>query len=183
MPEYWEKETSTHIFFYGGPFSNWFKCHFFSNFKADGKLIEFNCSEQYMMAAKANLFKDLEIYNLIMKCRDPASQKALGKAVKGFSDEVWLPAARSIVYNGCYDKFFQNDRLFSILMSTGDKILVEGSPTDKLWGVGYHAEDYRITNLNRWTGKNWLGQVLMKVRLDLSNSHNDCFEEIEWDKI
>ena len=32
-------------------------------------------------------------------------------------------------------KFSQNEDLKQILLETGDRILVEGSPYDKIWGV------------------------------------------------
>lgn len=41
------------------------------------------CMEQYMMAAKAELFRDLENQEKILKCSDPKQVKALGRQVWG----------------------------------------------------------------------------------------------------
>ena len=40
------------------------------------------CMEQYMMAAKAELFGDSEIQEQILKCSDPKQIKALGRKVR-----------------------------------------------------------------------------------------------------
>lgn len=180
MTTYWDKETDKYIFFWGGIFSNWFKAPFTSNITATGSLYEFGCTEQYMMACKAHLFEDHETLELILDETDPRKHKDLGKKVKGFKDEIWLPRARSIVYNGCYDKFYQNDKLFSIILSTEDKILVEASPYDKLWGIGLTCADPQALWPNLWLGKNWLGEVLMKVRQDLRDGVEYTFEDIKW---
>jgi ribA/ribD-fused uncharacterized protein len=180
MKKYWEKDNATHIFFYGGVLSNWHPAEFHSNFSADGELIKFNCSEQYFMAAKAKFFKDEEIYELIMKQDYPSDQKYLGKQIRNFDENIWFSKARDIMYVGLYDKFYQNDKLFSILISTGKKILVEASPSDKLWGIGLQPHDPTAIFPNRWKGKNWLGQVLGKVRDDLIAGEENSFKEIKW---
>ena len=47
------------------------------------------CMEQYMMAAKAELFGDKEIRDQILKCSDQKQIKALGRKVRGFEQKVW----------------------------------------------------------------------------------------------
>lgn len=44
------------------------------------------------------------------------------------------------------------------------KTLVEGSPFDKIWGVGIADNDDRILNEANWRGKNLLGKALEEVR-------------------
>lgn len=178
----WEKETNEFIFFHGGVLSNWFKSSFYSNFTIDGELYMFNCSEQYMMAMKAHIFGDEDIKEEIMSINDPRKQKELGRKVKNFDNQVWLTKARDVVYNACFDKFYQNDKLFSILLSTEKKIIAEASSYDNLWGIGLSYNDHKIHWPNQWCGKNWLGQVLMKVRSDLADGDNNCFEEINWNE-
>lgn len=41
---------------------------------------------------------------------------------------------------GNYLKFSQNPELREILLSTGSKMIVEASPSDKIWGIGFDAE-------------------------------------------
>ena len=63
-------------------------------------------------------------------------------------------------------KFGQNEDLKKVLLDTGDKIIAEASPFDKLWGIGID-ETTAIKNKNQWKGLNWLGECLMNVRAQL----------------
>ena len=56
-----------------------------------------------------------------------------------------------------------------IILSTGDKILVEASPYDTIWGVGLGENNDLILDEKNWKGTNFLGEVLMDVRKSLSN--------------
>ena len=62
--------------------------------------------------------------------------KALGRKVRNFDPQVWDKLKYSIVLNGNYYKFTQNKEMMDFLLSTGDKILVEASPVDTIWGIG-----------------------------------------------
>lgn len=158
----WEKETDTNIFFWNGPLSNWWWSPFDDTIVE--KQLHFESVEQFMMATKAYIFADFDIFDKIMKENDPKYQKALGRSVRNFDDVVWKKYARRLVYRGIYSKFNQNPELKALLLSTGDKILVEASPYDHVWGIGVHFD--KVT-LNNWQGQNWLGQILMRVRKDL----------------
>ena len=48
------------------------------------------------------------------------------------------------------------------LLATGDRLLVEASPLDRVWGVGF-TEKNAGANRHRW-GQNLLGKALMVVR-------------------
>lgn len=72
-----------------------------------------------------------------------------------------------------YLKFSQNPDFAAELKSTGNRILIEASPTDKVWGVGMDvesaAEHVQLgialgANDVTWPGRNLLGEALMKVR-------------------
>jgi ribA/ribD-fused uncharacterized protein len=45
--------------------------------------------------------------------------------------------------------------------------MVEASPFDKIWGIGYAADNPKATNRSQWRGTNWLGEVLTQVRTDI----------------
>lgn len=122
------------------------------------------CAEQYMMGMKATLFRDWETKGLILNSNDPREIKRLGRKVKGFVPDVWDRHKRGIVYNGNYAKFSQNDYLTHFLMSTGDKVLVEASPYDTVWGIGLRVENACAKNPATWRGENLLGFALMSVR-------------------
>ena len=66
------------------------------------------------------------------------------------------------MYDGVYAKFSQNPELKTQLLATGEKVLVEASPYDKIWGIGFNKSD-ALTSKAKW-GQNLLGKVLMEVR-------------------
>ncbi len=152
---------SNFIFFYGGPFSQWFASEF------TVLITTYNCAEQYMMARKAIQFNDVESWRAILKADNPRLQKALGRQVHCFDAKVWATVCRKIVYDGNYAKFTQNETLKQILLDTGDNELVEASPYDTVWGIGLGEEDPDRFDKSKWKGTNWLGEELMRVRTAL----------------
>jgi ribA/ribD-fused uncharacterized protein len=138
--------------------SQWYAC----NFCVSG--IEYFTTEQYMMASKALLFKDLNIYQQIFQAKTPQEFKNLGKLVKNYDDAVWNLHKDRIVVEGNYAKFSQNPALKNFLLSTDNKILAEASPYDKIWGIGLEEADDRVLDPTQWQGENHLGFALMKVR-------------------
>jgi ribA/ribD-fused uncharacterized protein len=71
----------------------------------------------------------------------------------------------AIVTQGSYYKFTISDdavNLKEMLLATGERELVEASPLDRIWGVGF-AEKNAESNRHRW-GENLLGKALMSVR-------------------
>jgi ribA/ribD-fused uncharacterized protein len=161
------EKNNKYYFFYKTrhPFSNWHPCKF-----EDEQGNEYNCSEQYMMAQKALLFGDKEIFEEIMEEPSPKFQKELGRKVKGFDSKIWNDNAKKIVYDGCKLKFEQNPNLLNELLNTNGKYLVEASPYDKVWGIGLGEDDPLIYDPKNWKGTNWLGEVLTKLRDDILES-------------
>jgi len=47
--------------------------------------------------------------------------------------------------------------------STADRVLVEASPRDRIWGIGLGRNSDDATNPRRWRGQNLLGFALMEV--------------------
>lgn len=132
----------------------------------------FSC-EQYMMAQKAKLFEDGKVFQMILKCKDPRQQKALGRKVKGFKNSVWNKHKERIVYEGNLAKFSQNEHLKTKLLETKNQRIVEASPHDKIWGIGMKASHPDALNPDKWKGLNLLGQAIMKVRKELSVPNQD----------
>lgn len=127
--------------------------------------LTFNTTEHYMMACKALLFNDLDVFNQILaEPSDMARVKALGREVKNFVEEVWNRHREEIVLNGSLAKFREerNKELRERLLATGEKVLVEASPRDRVWGVGF-GEKRALEAKDRW-GLNLLGHALMKTR-------------------
>lgn len=155
------------------PLSNWHRCRF----EFRGR--QFTCVEQFMMYAKAMLFDDCQVAEAILVAPDPRAQKKLGREVKGFDESVWVEKRESIVTVGCREKFRQNPALATVLLATGDTVLVEASPYDCIWGVGLAWNDPRILDQRRWLGTNLLGKALMKVREILATEGHEmtCYNK------
>ncbi len=129
--------------------------------------ITYCCMEQYMMAEKARLFGDKKTEEKILHCNIPGKIKALGRKVEGFDEEVWQICRYSIVLNGNYYKFSQNQRLWNFLNATKDRVLVEASPYDRIWGIGLAEDKKEAVAPEHWKGINLLGFALIEVREEL----------------
>lgn len=138
--------------------SQWWLC----TFEVDG--VYYNCTEQYMMAEKARLFGDADTLEKILASYEPMEQKKLGRRVQGYDDATWKAHRFDAVLRGNVAKFSQNGKLRDYLLSTGDKILVEASPKDDVWGIGLEESHPDAINPRRWPGMNLLGFALMEVR-------------------
>ena len=68
---------------------------------------------------------------------------------------------------GNVEKFVQNPALKDFLINTQKRILVEASPVDKIWGIGWAADDEQAQTPEQWQGLNLLGFALMEVRQQL----------------
>jgi hypothetical protein len=68
---------------------------------------------------------------------------------------------------GSLAKFGQNQHLLKFPLSTGDAVLVEASPFDKIWGIGMAASDPRARDPMQWCGQSLISFVLIDVREDL----------------
>lgn len=151
-----------------------------SKFEVD--VDEYCCAEQYMMSEKARLFQDNEIIDKIMSSSDPKVIKALGKKVKGFDQILWDKAKYSVVLNANYFKFSQNIEMRNFLLSTRNKILVEASPLDTIWGIGLSETNGKIMDPTKWRGQNLLGFALMEVRDDLKRVYQN-YDKINWQEL
>jgi len=156
----------------------------------------FNCTEQYMMYHKALTFNDDASARAVLATEDPLVQKAIGRKVQDFTPDKWDEVKRGVVLEANVLKFGQGvarrDDAFvyapllsvdgrpagegdagaevslkELLLATGDRELVEASPRDRIWGVGFGAERAeelrREGKRERWGG-NLLGKALMEVR-------------------
>ncbi|CAO1596705.1 hypothetical protein XANCAGTX0491_000537 [Xanthoria calcicola] len=131
----------------------------------DATPLTFRTAEQYMMYRKARLFGDAEVAAQIMLAITPKEHKALGRKVKNFDGTVWDAIREDIVEEGNWSKFCSSKngaRWRDMLLETGDRDLVEASPFDRIWGIGYSAE-HAEANRSKW-GANLLGKALVRVR-------------------
>jgi ribA/ribD-fused uncharacterized protein len=137
-----------------------------ASFAVDGQT--FATAEHFMMAGKAQLFGDTETYERILVAPTPGAAKDLGRRVRGFDDERWKAICMEIVIRGNLEKFRQNVPLRDFLLGTNNRVLVEASPVDRIWGIGLAADDPRATHPELWEGPNLLGFALMAARQQLT---------------
>lgn len=183
----------TYFFHLTSPFSN------FHPAKLEYKELTFISNEQFMMYSKAKNFKDevsaVKILELnqrpiardfidekitreqIVNNKDwvdewnklMMSVKKLGRGVENYDDVVWTNKREKIVLFGARLKFTQNDDLKRILLNTGNTIMIEASPYDKIWGIGLSEYDAKKTDPAKWPGLNLLGKVLDTLKIELQN--------------
>ncbi|MEV7991641.1 NADAR family protein [Streptomyces sp. NPDC086077] len=133
-----------------------------SPFTVDG--VEYATAEHWMMAGKARLFEDAEGERRVLAAGHPAEAKKAGRLVRGFDGGVWERERFGIVAEGSFHKFAAHADLREFLLGTGQRVLVEASPVDPVWGIGLTADDEAATDPERWPGLNLLGFALMAAR-------------------
>lgn len=125
---------------------------------------EFKTAEHLMMYHKARFFGDTHAMEQILKADHPKIAKKWGRLVTGFDSKVWDENKYEIVKDVNLLKFTQNIRMAEFLLNTGNKILVEASPYDPVWGIGMKSTDDGVYDVDQWKGENLLGFALMEVR-------------------
>lgn len=149
-------------------FSNWYPAPFVDHTASPPE--RYANVEQYMMAAKATVFRNMNpaandaVRAGVMSTTDPAAIKAFGRKVQGFGPGLWDGPSKNAVFNACYFKFTQNPELGRLLLSTGNRVLAEAAPNDAVWGIKMSAKDAAGVDPKQWKGENRLGTILMRVR-------------------
>ncbi len=142
--------------------SQWFQ----APFTVDG--VRYPTAEHWMMAGKARLFGDRDAEQKVIAAGHPQQAKAIGRQVNGFDTETWQRHRLELVVEGNVHKFAQNETLRDYLLGTKDRVLVEASPVDRIWGIGLAADDDRAEHPAQWRGLNLLGFALMRARDQLT---------------
>jgi len=172
ITEFEQKKRIKHLFFWGHTpnkdgsvgkscFSQWWV----APFTVEG--IIYKTAEHWMMAEKARLFNDEKQLEEIITCNSPAEAKQWGRKVIGFTPKKWNAHKYEIVKRGNIYKFSQHPELKTFLLNTKNRILVEASPRDRIWGIGMGASNEKAENPILWRGENLLGFALMEVRDEL----------------
>lgn len=154
--------TDTHVYFFTdeAPFSNFYE----TPFSYKGFLI--NNSEKGFMLEKALTF-DKDKAEDIVKAKTAFQAKKIGRQIRNYNDSLWNKIRYEKMKDVLRAKFSSSAHLKQILLDTGDRILVEGSPYDKIWGVGVDWKSSSILNQSNWQGQNLLGKALMDIRKEL----------------
>lgn len=169
-----QEATQKYIFFWGHQptrdgsissscFSQWWE----SSFTEEDFV--YRTAEHYMMIKKAELFGDHEVLSKMKVAKSPGELKKLGRLVKNFDAQLWDTNKYQIVKQANLLKFDQNESLRTFLLSTKDRVIVEASPLDSIWGIGLAKDHPDVMSPSKWKGENLLGFALMEVRDDLAN--------------
>jgi len=128
----------------------------FSNFSAHPvfcREVIWKSVEHYYQAQK---FISTSMQEAIRSAYTPMQAKNLAKQHIGQRISKWDDIKEQVMFDGLYAKFTQHPCLRQELLSTDGKELCEHTELDRYWGDGGDG-----------TGKNVLGQLLMKVRSQL----------------
>lgn len=151
------------VFFWNGIFSNWYPCKFTYN------NVEFNCSEQALMYEKAILFNDQKTAQRILEAKTPKEQKALGRLVKNYNENIWSKNREKIMTDILLAKFTSKNNFKNEMIKYKNYQFVEASPVDRIWGIGLHEDNELIKDETNWRGQNLLGKALTKVCNQINN--------------
>lgn len=160
--------TGKYVFFWKADdiYSNFY----YSPFVHEG--IIFKWSEQAVMYRKAMLFGAKGIAKRILKASHPNECKQLGRSRDiPFENNVWDKNKERIYREVLYDKF-QLPPLKKEMLETGDRMFVEASPYDKIWGIGMRENHPDVTDPTKWRGLNLLGKVLDDVKKQIKEEEN-----------
>lgn len=131
----------------------------FSNFAAfpiqlDGKT--WPTTEHYFQAQK---FAGTPHEETVRLAPSPGEAAKIGRKRSLPLRADWESVKDDIMRHAVLAKFEQHPQLRSLLLSTGDAVLIEHTKNDAYWGDGGDG-----------TGKNMLGRILMEVRTRLASA-------------
>lgn len=132
----------------------------------------FSCSEQIYQYEKALFLGRPDVAEKIGKGVHPKLGGAMHPAVmkrmaKVSANQVlqskWHEGEKfKVMKLALRAKFGQNDNLREYLLDTGDAHLLEASPFDRVWGIGFASHNF-TAHVARW-GRNHLGILLAEIR-------------------
>jgi len=138
----------------------------------EGRL--WNSSEQIYQYKKAVFAKNHDAAMRIVTCSNGFQAKRIGKSVfdgKPELEEQWarvkVRAMRKILRAK-----FNLTSLRKYLSKTGEAYLIEANRSDVFWGCGVEIGDETISTLT-YPGLNWMGKLLMELRVILSQDKSD----------
>ena len=148
-----DQENTTPIEFYSKipayrEFSNFFP----SAFDLDGK--RWPTTEHYFQAQKFTATPEYQ--EEIRLAKTPEKAKSLGASREKPIRADWDQVREDVMKKALKAKFTQNADLKAMLLSTGNRPLVEANPTDSYWGYGRTKK-----------GKNRMGILLQQLRDEL----------------
>ena len=151
--------TGEYVAFYGrfSPLSNFHP----AVFEIDG--ITYSCVEQYYQAQRALFSNRRDIMQKILLAKDPVNMKNLGDQLKASNPEWYTARATQVMHAGLSAKF-SKPYFKQFLFRTEQRRIIEANKYDQFWSCGLSSSDPKMKDINKWPGKNNLGNLLMKIR-------------------
>ena len=133
----------------------------FSNFTDSPIEYQGICYDSVEQAFQASKTLDMNVRREFVGLSG-AQAKAKGRSVSLRSD--WEEVKLNVMLECQRAKFYQNAWLREILVSTGDRLLLENTIgwKDNLWGCDFSTKPI---------GRNWLGLCIMKVRSEMTGNN------------
>ena len=91
------------------------------------------------MYCKSLFFHDHTSGEKILKSKDPAKQKAIGRKINRWDAILWRSVCERVAFEGNWWKFSANEAWRNVLLGTGEREMCEASRVDMRWGIGYNA--------------------------------------------
>ena len=131
----------------------------FSNFSLHPIEVEglyWQTVEHYYQAQKFVATENERLIQVIRDAQTPMEAAQIGRdrTLKLRCD--WEEVKQQVMWQGVLTKFLTHPDIQAILLDTGERLIVEDSPTDYYWGCGQDK-----------TGQNQLGKILMNVRQEI----------------
>ena len=127
----------------------------FSNFSQHGFKLDGHwwiTSEHYFQAQKF-VKSDYLWFEKIRDVKTPKDAAKMGRSRKHILRSDWEIIKDEVMQRAVLCKFQTHPNIQEILLATGDELIVENARSDYYWGCGTDG-----------SGKNKLGEILMKVR-------------------
>jgi hypothetical protein len=131
----------------------------FSNFSPHPIQIEgldWQTVEHYYQAQKFVGTENEGLISVIRDTKTPEQAAAIGRDRTRKLRPDWEQVKPQVMWQGVLTKFLTHTDIQTILLDTGEELIVEDSPTDYYWGCGQDK-----------SGQNQLGKILMKVRQEI----------------
>mmetsp|Transcript_7551 Transcript_7551/g.8708 ORF Transcript_7551/g.8708 Transcript_7551/m.8708 type:complete len:249 (+) Transcript_7551:111-857(+) len=139
------------------------------------RTVDVSFSEKSIMLCKAAVMGDVVAYHQIFNAEYPSMCKGLGRKVAPFDEKVWQKVLLEVAYEVVYQKFRafrdleESKILHDFLIQTGNALIAEAAPRDRIWGIGKGATNPKCADCRSWGKGNVLGFALMKARDKLLN--------------
>jgi ribA/ribD-fused uncharacterized protein len=131
----------------------------FSNFSAHPIHLEgyeWPTVEHYYQAHKFVGTEEEYLMAVIRTAKTPEEAAALGRDRDRQIRLDWDQVKFSVMRQAVLTKFLTHLDIQSVLLATGEQLIIEDSPTDYYWGCGQDK-----------TGQNHLGKILVSVRHEI----------------